>query len=269
MIPKILHFCWFGGNEYPDIVRKCMQSWKENCPEYEIKMWNEENFDVNQCDYVREAYEQQKWAFVSDYTRIKVLYDMGGIYVDTDVEILKSLNDLLGNYAFMGFEHGLGVNSGLIVGSEAKHPFLAELLEKYKNIHFIDSSGKLNLTTCVEYTTNSLIKHGLIKENKFQKVAGVKIYPIKYFCPQNQFTGKVNLTEEAYTLHHYIGTWAEETVKFGKQLKKECMDRYGRQLGNIVYFLSYSVYVVKHDGLISLLKKALRMLKILCMKEEK
>ena len=263
MIPKIIHFCWFGDNPYPEIVEECMASWKKYCPDFEIRRWDESNFDLNSCEYAKEAYAAKKWAFVADYARVCILYNEGGIYLDTDVEILKPLNDLLNHDAFMGFEHGFGVNSGLIAGAIARIPVFKEHMELYENMTFKKENGTLNLKSCVEYTTEILKNYGLVLENRQQCVAGITIYPKEYFCPQNQYTGKVQITSKAYTLHKYIGTWADETVIYGKRLKTECLDSCGLFVGILLYVIKYSVYVFKKDGIYSLVKKIIRKLDIL------
>ena len=135
MIPKIIHYCWFGGNPLPELAKKCIASWKLYCPDYEIKEWNESNFDLNYCDYVREAYDSKNWAFVSDVARLYALVTEGGIYMDTDVEVIKPLDNLLKYHAVSGFETETTIPTGLIAG-EKENPMLKELLYEYKNIHF-------------------------------------------------------------------------------------------------------------------------------------
>ena len=262
MIPKKIHFCWFGGNEYPDIVKECMDSWVKKCPDYEIVKWNETNFDINQCPYVAQAYEAKKWAFVSDYARLKILYENGGVYLDTDVELLKSIDELLSNKAFMGFEHGLGVNSGLICGSEKGVLLFRELIDIYERTPFRRDDGTLNLKSCVEYTTELLVEKGLVKKNCRQVVQDICIYPIEYFCPKNQFTEKVNITDNTYTFHRYIGTWADDTVKYGQKLKKQCIEKHGSHVGKLIYTFKYSVYVVKTNGILSLFQKLRRKISV-------
>lgn len=262
MIPKVIHYCWFGYNPYPEIVTKCIESWRKMCPDYEIKCWNEDNFDYKSCEYAREAYDAKKWAFVSDYARLKILAEYGGIYVDTDVELLKSLNDLLENHAFMGFEHGLGINSGLIAGAEKNQQIICELKKQYEKMNFINQDGSLNMTSCVEYTTNFLMKKGLKRKNVKQIIEGVTIFPTEYFCPKNQFTEKVDIAENTYSIHRYLGTWANDTVKYGQLLKRNLRKKYGIFIGTIFYSIKYSVYVVSKEGVRVLGSKVLRKVKI-------
>lgn len=260
MIPKKIHYCWFGGNEKPQEILQCYESWKKYCPDYEIIEWNEENFDVNLCQYAAEAYKEKKWAFVSDYARIRILLEQGGIYMDTDVELIKPIDDLLNQEAFLGFEEGLGVNSGLIMGSIAGHRFLAEQESQYKNYNFI-KDGKLNLTSCVEYTTKLLVEHGLKIENSIQHVMGVTIYPIDYFSPLNMNTGALNITENTYSIHRYAGSWASDSVRYGYHLKWKYIKKYGIKLGGFLYKIPYMYYIIKHDGIKALICKIFQKMK--------
>lgn len=212
MIPKIIHYCWFGGADKPKLFKKCLASWRKFCPDYEIREWNEDNFDVASCPYVKEAYEAKKWAFVSDYARFKVLYEYGGIYLDTDVELLKNLDGLLSN-PFTGFEESDSVATGLIMGCEKGDGLCAEMTEEYeKDAFFID--GKQNLRTVCERVTDDLIRHGLIPNGETQSVFGYTIYAKDYFNPMDRDRGKVVATENTYSIHWYAGTWVSSYDKF-------------------------------------------------------
>lgn len=219
MIQQVIHYCWFGGKPLPRSAKKCIASWKKFLPNYEIKEWNESNFDVNSIPYTREAYEAKKYAFVSDYARFKILYEEGGLYFDTDVEIIKTIDDLIARGAFMGCERkakeatvptvapglGLGVNPGL--------GLYKELLDMYSSLHFKNADGSLNLKTVVDYTTETLVKHGLTNDNAIQYVAGVYIYPKEYFCPIDYFTRKCEITDKTRSIHHYAESWVSNRVK--------------------------------------------------------
>ena len=159
-IPKIIHYCWFGGNPLPELAQKCIASWKKYCPEYEIREWNESNFDLNCCDYVREAYEAKKWAFVSDYARFWILYHKGGIYFDTDVEIIKPLNEILKQGAFLGCETLYTVAPGLGMAANPGLVIYKEMLDFYEKRHFRNQNGAIDTTTIVTYTTQILMQHG-------------------------------------------------------------------------------------------------------------
>lgn len=228
MIPKIIHYCWFGGNPLPKEAQECLVSWKKYLPDYEIKVWNESNFDVNCCPYVKGAYEQKKFAFVSDYARFWVLYNEGGVYFDTDVEVIRNMDHIIEAGNFMGFEKSLatqepssseplGVNAGLGMGCEAKLPFLKEMLELYEN----KPSFTFDEGTIVHHTTKALEKYGLVNEHRFQEVAGFKIYPADYFCPMDSTTGLIHLTENSVSIHHYSCSWVDKnTLSFQLHILK-------------------------------------------------
>lgn len=235
-IPKIIHYCWFGGNPLPDLAVKCIESWKKYFPDYEIKEWNESNFDLDCCDYVREAYQAKKWAFVSDYARFWILYHEGGLYFDTDVEVIRPFDDILQNGAFMGCELaerslGLGANPGLGLGVAPGLGLYREMLDFYYIRHFLKDDGDIDTTTVVDYTTKLLLAHGWKPGADIQKVAGVTIYPPEYFCPMNYETGKITLTEHTYSIHHYHASWLSETEKKIAQIDRDCVNRFGQNAG--------------------------------------
>ena len=179
MIPKTIHYCWFGGNPLPDFAIKCISSWKQFFPGYEIKQWNEDNFDVNIIQYTAEAYKEKKYAFVSDYARFWILYNYGGLYFDTDVEVVKPMDDIIARGSFMGIEMEAEagkfplVNPGLGLGATKNHMFYKEMLNYYNYQHFINADGSLNLVTVVTHVTKMLISQGLNQINTSQKVAGI------------------------------------------------------------------------------------------------
>lgn len=208
MIPKKIHYCWFGGNPLNRLGKKCLASWKKYFPDYEIIEWNESNFDVNCCQYVKEAYEAKKWAFVSDYARFKILYEQGGIYFDTDVEVIKSFDDILANGSFMGCENkASSVNPGLGLAVAPGLDVIKEILEDYEKDSFINPDGSLDLTTIVTRTTNVLKRHGLQKVNDIQTVAEINVYPVDYFCPIDMSSGKLIITKNTHSIHRYAGSW--------------------------------------------------------------
>lgn len=218
MIPKKIHYCWFGGKPLNKLGIKCLDSWKKYFPDYEIIEWNESNFDVNCCQYVREAYEAQKWAFVSDYARFKILYEQGGVYFDTDVEVIKSFDDILNKGNFMGCENEVSaVNPGLGLAVAPGLGLIKEILEDYEKASFLNEDGSLDLTTIVTRTTNILKRHGLQDINRIQTVAEVNIYPREYFCPIDMTTGKIEITPNTYSIHRYAGSWeSKESLFRGK-----------------------------------------------------
>lgn len=222
-IPKIIHYCWFGGNPLPELAIKCINSWRIFFPDYEIVEWNENNFDVNIIPYTRDAYKAKKYAFVSDYARFWILYKYGGVYFDTDVEVIKDMRPIIEMGAFMGCENDLkeiqdvnnnlnaclsiGVAPGLGLAVQPMHKIYKELLDLYSKLSFINSNGSYNNKTVVEYTTELLIKHGLIETCKIQSIQGIFIYPKEYFCPLDYKTGELVITENCYSIHHYMGSW--------------------------------------------------------------
>ena len=214
-IPKVIHFCWFGGNEKPAIVKKCIKSWRKYCPDYEIIEWNEENFDVNCIPFCQQAYEAKKWAFVSDYARLKVLLEYGGIYMDTDVELLRPIDDLLALECFIGFQHEHFVSNGLIFGAEANHSFVQENAAVYENNSFVSYDDSKKLTVCQEYTTEILKGYGLKVPDtgEIQVVNGIHVYPSEYFCPYDHRTFQMKKTANTYAIHHFASSWWDKKRK--------------------------------------------------------
>ena len=214
MIPKTIHYCWFGRNPLPESAQKCIKSWRKFFPDYEIKEWNEDNFDVNSSPYTAEAYQAKKYAFVSDYARFWILYHHGGIYFDTDVEVIKSMDDIVERGAFMGIEVEADgdnpyplVAPGLGIAVEPGHTFYKKLIEYYSDIHFMTSDGKLNQTTVVRHTSRLLNEEGMQPSNELQCVSGIWIYPKDYFNPLDDLTGRLSKTSNTRTIHWYSRTW--------------------------------------------------------------
>lgn len=209
-IPKIIHYCWFGGNSKSKTIKKCMKSWQIICPDYQIIEWNEDNFDINCCDYVMDAYKLKKWAFVSDYARHKVLFEYGGVYLDTDVELIKPIDDLL-NTPFMGIENNsLQINTGLIFACRKGDAYCKYMLDDYDNSKFELVDGKY-YTVCTR-TTTYMEKLGYRKENELQKIGDYTIYPVEYFSAVDA-AGNVMPTEQSYSVHHFQGSWLPKKVK--------------------------------------------------------
>lgn len=221
MIPKIIHYCWFGGNPLPELAQKCINSWKKYLPDYEIREWNERNFDIESNTYVKEAYEARKFAFVTDYVRLFALYNEGGIYMDTDVEVLKSLDRFLVHSAFSGFEDDKMIPTG-IMASEKGGRWAKDNLAYYSDRHFFKSDGTLDLTTNVITLTEYMLKQGLQQNNTYQDFPGlITFYPKDFFCPKSHKNGKLYLTENTYTIHHFAGSW----MTFGQKLKVKIISR--------------------------------------------
>lgn len=223
MIPKLIHYCWFGGQPLDEKALKCIESWKKYFPDYQIIQWNESNFDISRCKFMQQAYEAKKWAFVSDVARLMIVYENGGIYFDTDVEVIKPYDDILDECGdgFMGFEKGEMVNSGLGFGAIQEHPFLKQLIDLYSAIDFETNKNSLSEITCVKLTQNLLVASGLIPNNEKQTLCDFTIYPSDYFCPINYFTGKLTKTKNTHSVHWYSMTWKseEEQEKYQKVQK--------------------------------------------------
>ena len=248
MIPKIIHYCWFGRNPLPPLAEKCIASWRKFLPEYEIWEWVEpygltesteqtENteekdgntlfdkrmgFDVNMIPYTAEAYRQEKYAYVSDYARFWILHKYGGLYFDTDVELIRPMDDIIERGPFMGFEtdpdgenspqkyapkYSFGVNPGVGFGMRAHHPFLERMVELYKDLTF--DGGHMNpwLKTIVAFSTEALIVDGLENAGGIQQIGDITIYPSEYFAPINVITGRLHVTANTRTIHRYMGSW--------------------------------------------------------------
>lgn len=215
MIPKKIHYCWFGGKPLPNSVKKCIKSWKKFCPDYEIIEWNESNYDVNKIPFIQQAYQAKKYAFVSDYARLDIIYSEGGIYLDTDVELLKNLDPLLVNQCFLAMELPGLVATGLGFGAQKGHWFLKENMDFYHNIDF-DAN---NIITCVNITTDLLKKYDLTLANSKQTLKDIVIFPTEYFCPMNYQTKEIKITEKTYSIHHYDASWQSNTMKLKTLLK--------------------------------------------------
>ena len=215
MIPKTIHYCWFGGNPLPELAVKCIKSWKKYCPDYQIVEWNEDNFDISAAPlYVRQAYEAKKWAFVSDYARIQIVYENGGIYYDTDVEVVKSPEHLLGYSAWFGFEEEKQVATGLGFGAEKGAPILAAMLADYRDIPFVLEDGSFDLTPCPVRNTAALVRAGLILDNTQQLLPGnIAVFPKDWFCPLDYLTGKLCKTKDTVSIHRYAASWYTEKEK--------------------------------------------------------
>ena len=220
-IPKIIHYCWFGGKPKPALAEKCIASWKKFCPDYEIREWNEENFDLSAAPrYVRQAYEAGRWAFVTDYVRLVALVRTGGVYMDTDVEVVKPLDPYLTHEAFAGFESIDRVQTGLLACVPG-FPLFREFLAHYDTAEFIRPDGTQDITTNVEVLTRLCVRHGLRLNDRFQVVEGLAVYPREYFCPVDYETEKLKRTRKTVTIHWFSGSWhTQEELEFLRREKE-------------------------------------------------
>jgi len=224
MIPKKIHSIWVGKQSKPLLVRKCEQSWKKQCKDYQFIEWNEKNFNITEAPrYVQEAYTMKKWAFVSDYIRLWALYHHGGIYLDSDVELVKPLDCFLSHKSFSGFEDATHIQTG-VIGAEKGNAIIKELLAGYVDKKFILDKG-LNQTTNVITVTKMLEKKGLLKNNKAQLLLeNLQIYPSEYFCPMSFETGQIQVTNNTYAIHHFSASWLSLkkriSLKIGRFLRR-------------------------------------------------
>lgn len=240
MIPRKIHYCWFGGNDLPTSAKRCIDSWKKYFPEYEIVQWNEDNYDVNKNDYIREAYEAKKYAFVSDYARFDVLYQQGGLYFDTDVEVIASFDDILNHGSYMGCEidgnHSenisILVNPGLGMAALAGLEIYKEILDYYDRQKFCDNNGNINTTTVVTRTTQILLEKGLKNISNIQQIGQITIYPKEYFNPRNNNTGSLQKTSNTHSIHWYAQSWVSPKERLRSKITRPIHRLFGENCFN-------------------------------------
>lgn len=219
-IPKKIHYCWFGGKEKPDIVKTCIESWKKHLKGYEIQEWNERNFDTGCISYVQEAYNARKFAFVSDYVRVHALYHEGGIYLDTDVEVFRSFDDLLHHPSFWGFEQENYIATSTI-GAAPGNSVIGQFLESYQHKHFLRGDGTFEELTNVAMVTEMLTDKGIVMNGEYQELAGsVVIYPQAYFSPYDYINCRSFKTEETYAMHHFYKSWLPASARLKGYVKR-------------------------------------------------
>lgn len=213
MIPKIIHYCWFGGKPLPKLAQKCISSWKKYCPDYQMIRWDESNFDYHKMRYTAEAYQAQKWAFVSDVARLDAVYRYGGFYLDTDVELLQPLESFRNHACFMGLEQNGCVNTGLGFGAEKGNDVVAANYALYEDLPFLRNDGTYNLAPCVYYTTLCLEEYGPIRRDTIQTMGSVTVYPAAYFCPSLRSDGKAEILPQTVSVHWYDASWYTQKEK--------------------------------------------------------
>ena len=260
MIPKFIHYCWFGRGEESDLMKKCIASWKKFLPEYEIKVWNEDNFDVNSIPYTRDAYKEKKYAFVSDYVRLCVLYQYGGLYFDVDVELIKPINLIIEKGPFMAVEAIMNepvmINPGLVIAAVPDMPFFRYFVDLYKNESFYLQNGSNNYMTINKRISNQMELLGWKRENIFQRIADFNIYPSCYFCPMDWYTKKIKLTDNTYSIHWYAESWKSYSVvdKVKKKLKLILPDNLIKVLLKIRSYIKYSLKKILPGRMINTIK---------------
>lgn len=207
MIPKIIHYCWFGGNPLPKMAKKCIKSWKKYCKGYEIREWNEHSFDIASAPlYVRQAYESKKWAFVTDYVRLYAMTTYGGIYMDTDVEVVAPLDRFLDHQAFSGFEDQIHISTGIMACEKGFQLFL-EFMRYYDDVSFIKPDGTMDMTTNVVIMTNMIKERGFLPSGQHQVIDGFALYPREVFCPMNPSDRTFHKNKNTTTIHWFSASW--------------------------------------------------------------
>lgn len=225
MIPRKIHYMWLGGKPLPVNLLKCIDSWRKYCPDYEIIQWDEHNYDIGKNEYMRDAYEAGAYGFVPDYARLDILYQHGGIYLDTDIELIRNLDTLLYQEAFCGVEKWQVLNFGGGSGAVEGHPMIGRFLEERKNIRFLDDMGNQNRNTCGFYDTKTVLKEGYLVNGKTQTINGMNIYAYDYFHPYDYASGHTNITDHTYSIHHFNGGWLDEKLKLENRRTSEEYDR--------------------------------------------
>lgn len=230
LIPKTIHYCWFGRNPKPEMAKKCIKSWKRYCPDYKIIEWNEDNFDLSACPlYVRQAYEAKKWAYVTDYVRLQLVYEHGGIYMDTDVELKKNLDPLLCHQAYFGFEDGVHIATGLGFGAVQGHSVLKEIMDDYAGVPFIYEDGTFDMVTCPQRNTKIFLRHGMKQDDSMQILDGdILILPSIYLCPISYQTNIRRRSDDTISIHWFDASWKsrEEKKLWEKRVRKETIKRW-------------------------------------------
>lgn len=256
MIPKKIHYCWVGGAPLPEQDRLCIESWKRHCPDWEIIRWDESNYDFAKVAYMRQAYEAQKWGFVPDYARLDIVGREGGVYLDTDVELLTSLEPLLEYRGFMGWSRDGFVNPGLGFGAEADNPIILALAADYGGVSFVNSDGSLNLVASPHYATEGLLKYGFDDARELQVRDGFALLPWQYLDPLDAATGRMHKSAETLSVHRYAGSWLSEKDRYQKKLRRSLNAVHVPDA--LAWPISRGIAYVKHEGAFSALRRMVR-----------
>lgn len=231
MIPKVIHYCWFGGGPLNELSEKCIASWRKFCPDYEIVRWDESNYDVTKNNYMRQAYEAKKWAFVSDYARLDIIYEHGGIYLDTDVELVKPLDGLLERKGFLGVEQGNYVASGLGFGGEAGAELFRILQDDYDAKEFLLPDGAMNLIPAPKLQTAALEKLGYSRDGNVREILGVSILPADVLASRDWYYGTLETTERTVAIHQSAASWFSKRGRAFRRIRFALVRCFGKKVG--------------------------------------
>ena len=243
-IPKTIHYIWFGKNEKSKLIKKCIESWKKYLPGYEIIEWNEDNYDINKSKYIKEAYENKKYAFAADFARFDIIYNYGGIYFDTDVELLKPIpEEFLKYQGFMGMEGNKKAAPGLILASKTREMLMREILDKYENMEYKNNGEN---ETVVDITTNILKEHGFVENGEKQQIANFVIFPSEYFCAYDFDTREFEITSNTISIHHYAFTWGSKKDKIIRKMKTIVRKIIGRKMYKNILNVKRKIFGIRN-----------------------
>lgn len=243
MIPKIIHYCWFGKGELPEKARKCIASWKRFCPDYELIQWNEDNYEIPNIPFLKKAYEDRKWSFVTDYVRLDAVHRMGGIYFDTDVELLKPIDELLSYQAYFGFEEATTVNTGLGFGAEKHCGILQEMMQCYDRLLPCQTDEEYFQHTCPIVQTPILEKRGLLLNGKTQMLGDIMVFSAEYMNPRDYMTGQLCKTENTISIHWYDASWQSLADQKVLELRHKLTPIFGvKNAWRIAVLIQYTRY---------------------------
>lgn len=244
MIPRVIHYCWFGNTPLPASADRYLSSWRRKCPDYEIYRWDERSFDVAQCNFCREAHAAGKWAFVSDYARLRIIFEHGGIYLDTDVELLQSLDPLLAHTAFFGFQQDGTIATGLGFGATPSHPLVGALMNQYESVPFFGPAGLPDATPCPARDAVIFRQFGFRLDGSRQDHDGVVVLPANVMCPKSYESGRVRLTPRTIAIHHYDASWHDAAEAADLVKRRRYAARFGEWLGPRLYRAFHTAVLV-------------------------
>lgn len=244
MIPKKIHYCWFGGKPLPELAKKCKQSWQKYFPDYEIIEWNESNFDITFNEFAYKAYQEKKFAFFTDVARLYIIYQNGGIYFDVDVEVIKPFDKILNNKSFFGLESIGHINTGLGFGAEKGNKLIKKILDDYNRHVFNTSDKTLNELSCPIINSVVIRENGFKLNGNYESINGNTIYPIDYFNPKGGYGNNINFTKNTYSIHHYDGSWLSKEERNRSKLYNFLTLKLGEKCGSFFYYSLFSPYIL-------------------------